>query len=100
MLADLSEIFSTSEFGKSATYKVAGTGDGVSVTGHFVNEFEAVQLGLVVEGSNPFFLGQSSQLSTATHASTLTIDGTVYYVVGVQPHTSLITRLKLSLNAD
>ena len=100
MLTDLSEIFSTSEFGKTATWKFDGSGAGVSVTGHFVNEFEAVQLGLVVEGSHPIWLGRTSELSNATHASTLTVSGTVYYVIGIQPYTELITKLILSLNPN
>jgi hypothetical protein len=101
LITDLGEIFSLDDFGKAATWKPTGSGAGTTINGHFVNEFEAALLDPGnAETSRPFWLGKTSDVSAATHTSTITIDAVVYQVVGVQPYTSAITKLILSRDAD
>jgi hypothetical protein len=101
MVADLAEIFSTDEFGVSATWKPTGVEAGTTIAVHFVNEFEAALLDPGnAETSRPWALCKTSDVSSGTHAGTLTINSVEYQVVGVAPYSSLITKLVLSRDAD
>jgi hypothetical protein len=64
---------------------------------HFVNEFEsALQDPANAEASRPWALCKTSDVPNATHNSQLIIDDVTYWVAGVQPYSSHVTKLLLS----
>jgi hypothetical protein len=70
----------------------ADFGGGVVVAGEFSNGYAAA---LGVAGTNPGFLGQSTDLAAVTRGSTVTISGTTYTVVAIEPDGTGMTRLDL-----
>lgn len=79
ILADLSDVFfNTDEFADSAILNGTTT---ISVI--FDNGFAAAQ---GVEATAPTALCISTDVASVAHNNTLEIDGTTYYVVGIQPN--------------
>lgn len=91
--SDLDIFFSSDGFAVQATY------EGRIINVIFDSEYQALEMlggGVGVESSSPSALCKTSDVSNAKHGDTLTISGTTYYVTGVQPDGTGITRLLLS----
>lgn len=80
---DLAVFFDVDEFAWAATWSGAPA---APVAGIFDAEYQLVALGTPgIEGAAPVFLCAAAAVPGATHGQTLTIDGTVYTIRGVQP---------------
>lgn len=92
LLTDLDNVFfNTDEFGSSATYTHGGTP--ATVKGIFDNEYVSIQ---GVESLAPVFRTATASVPSAEHGDTLVIDGTTYYIIGIQPDGTGVTLLILS----
>ena len=84
------ELFDTDDFGVESTF------GGNTIKGIFENgytEIEGANIGL--ESLAPSYTCRTSDVSSAKHGDTLTIDGVAYSIVGVQPDGQGITMLTL-----
>jgi hypothetical protein len=81
------------EYGKIATYK------GNEINIQFYKSFDpASPFEVNIETSRVWAVARTSDVSDAIHGDTLTIDGTVYKIMGPpEPGDSGLTTLKLSL---
>lgn len=92
LLTDLSDVFlNTDEFADSATFTHGGSP--ATIKGIFDNEYLAVQ---GVESLYPVFRTATSDVADAAHNDTLVINGTTYYITGIQPDGTGVTLLILS----
>lgn len=81
---DLSVFFDVDAgFAVAATYKVGGSGSGVTKNVIFDRSY-LQQLGLVA-GAEPAALGVATDFSGAGPTDTLTIGGTIYRITDLQP---------------
>lgn len=78
---DLTAFFSIDEFATAATYKVGGSGSGVTKNVIF-DRASLEQLG--VSNNNPTALAIASEFATWGTTDTLTIGGTVYRIADGQ----------------
>jgi len=87
---DLTAFFSTDDFGTSAVY----SGTGSTINGIFDAAY-AEALDGMVQGSQPAFVTRTADVPSATHGQTITISGTAYKIVGVEPDGTGLTLLRL-----
>ncbi len=73
---NFNEFFDTDDFAVEATH------DGSTLLGILDREY--VEVGNI-EGEHPVFQCAESSVTTAQHGDTITIDGTAYTIVGIQP---------------
>jgi hypothetical protein len=85
---DLTPFFAVSDFA------VAGTLNGVAVTGIFDNQYFE-PLGGDVQGAEPVFVLPTASSSSAAHGQSLVIGATTYKVRGVEPDGTGVTLLRL-----
>lgn len=81
-----------------AVYTPQG-GQAASIKVIFDNQYQTIELldgGVGVESTSPSILCRTSDISGVKHGDTLVISGTTYYITGVQPDGTGITRLMLS----
>ncbi len=95
--SDLSEVFSTDDFGTSATYYVSNGSAGATISLIALNEYDAAELHSArAEAFKPFAICRTSDVSGATHDSYLVIGANTWRVIEIQPHTRYLTKLILS----
>lgn len=81
-----------------AVFTPAG-GIGTIIKVIFNKEYQTIEMlsgGVGVESSGPVATCKTSDVSGAKHGDTLAISGTTYYISGVQPDGTGITKLLLS----
>ncbi len=88
--ADRLVFFDTDEFGTSATINAA------TVKGIFDNDYYQVEFdGYVSESNQPTFICRTMDISSLAHGDTVTISGTAYVVVEIQPDSFSTTKIIL-----
>ena len=95
----ISEFFETSDFAQSASYTPSG-GSAATIYVIFDNEFSLSNIGIGFENSAPQVMAKTSDVSAATNGATIVIDSVTYYVIGVEPDGTGVTRLILSKNTN
>jgi|APSaa5957512535_1039671.scaffolds.fasta_scaffold44530_4 hypothetical protein len=97
--SEIAEFLDVDDLGITATYKAGGIGAGTSISVIFANNYVAFSGGTVdVEGTYPVATCRTSDVSSAAHDDTLTIDSIVYTIIGVQPSSTTGTT-KLVMNS-
>lgn len=82
---DLSEFFAADTLGTAATYKEGGVGDGSSIQVIFKEDYVEISGASVdIEGTHPVAVCRAEDVPNAAHDDTVTVDGTVYTVAGIQ----------------
>lgn len=95
--SDIDNLLFT-DYAVDAVYTPAG-GQAASIKVIFDNEFQAIEMlggGVGFESTSPAALYKTASVSSAKHGDTLAISGKTYYITGVQPDGTGITRLILS----
>lgn len=96
----ISEFFETTDFAQSVTYTPSG-GSSVSILGIFDNEFSLNDISeMGYQNMNPYITCKTSDVNNATNGDTFVISSVTYYVIGVQPDGTGITRIILSKNSN
>lgn len=92
LTTDLDIFLNSNEFAVDVTFNAA------TIRGIFDNEFIALleREGIGVEGAGPQCLFKTSDVSTAIHGDTMTIESIVYNIIGIQPDGTGLTRILLS----
>ncbi len=91
LTGDLDTFLDNEEFAVDITYN-SGT-----IQGIFDNEFIASVEGEVgIESTIPQVLVKSSDVASASHDDTMTIDSVVYNIIGIQPDGTGLTLILLS----
>ncbi|WP_299393276.1 head-tail joining protein [Pelagibius sp.] len=90
-------FFDPEVFGVAATWSPAGGGGPITVNGIFDNEFASglQEDDVAVETSQPRFTCASEDVPNIAQGDSLTVNATIYAVVGVQPDGTGITELLL-----
>ncbi len=92
LTADLDVFLNTDEFGKLATFK------GNSIKVQFYKSFDPASPGDVnIETRRVWAVAKTSDVGAAVHGDTLTVDGTAYKIIGIEPGDSDLTTLRLGL---
>ncbi|MCP4228734.1 MAG: hypothetical protein GY771_01115 [bacterium] len=86
---NISDFFDTDDFAVAATWNAQ------TVNGIFDNEYFDEPGGVGIEGSTPVFLCAAADVNGIAHDDDITINGTAYKVVGVQPDGTGAVELKL-----
>jgi hypothetical protein len=86
--SDLAAFFTTTDF---ATAAILWDGTGINVI--FDNSFVDAQ---GVEVLQPVIHAKSADVTALVHGDPLVIEGTVYYIRGIQPDGTGVTRLVMS----
>ena len=97
MTSDIPNIF-LSDFTVDGTYTPQGGGPS-TIKVVFENQYQSIEMlseGVGVESTGPAATCKTSDVSTAKHGDTLAISGKIYYINGVQPDGTGLTRLLLS----
>lgn len=95
----ITDFFETTDFAESASYTPAG-GSASTIYVIFDNEFALSTVGVGYENLAPQVLAKTSDVSGATNGATIVINSVTYYVIGVEPDGTGISRLILSKNTN
>lgn len=96
--SDLDDILSPEEFGLAVTYTKGQTVKPVNVL--FWNGFHEGQIyGDGVDTMNPYCVGKEADFSGISGSDTLTINGTLYHIVGYEPDGMGAIKIILSKDA-
>ncbi len=91
MISDLDVFFNSSEFAVDVTYLAA------TIQGIFDAPFKsAVEGEMGIESTLPQVLVKTSDVPSAVHGQTMTIDSIVYQIIGIQPDGTGMTQILLS----
>lgn len=95
--SDIDNLLFT-DYAVDAVYTPQG-GQAASIKVIFDNEYQAIEMlgaGVGVESTSPAAICKTTNISSAKHGDTLAVGGKTYYISGVQPDGTGITRLLLS----
>lgn len=93
---DLAALFEDDGLMDTAAFSHAG-GAAVDIPVIFDNDFKALNVDTgMVESAGPMAICKTSDVSTAVHNDTLTINSVVYKIIGIQPDSMGLTTLILS----
>lgn len=98
MLSEIDVFFDLLDFATSATYKVAGTGNGSTILVIFDKDPDLLSIGgeVEIQTTGPTAVCKTSDVSAVTNASTLTIASVVYKVIQIDTDANGFTLLHLS----
>ena len=89
VLDDIADMIEA--LGRSATFR------GNSINLLFLNEFDAaIVFDQEIEMQAPECLAETADVPDISHGETITIAAVTYYVIGVEPEGTGVTRIKLS----
>lgn len=95
MSSDIEDILFT-DFALDAAFSHAG-GQASTIKVIFDNDFKAVNIDTgMVESAGPMATCKTSDVLTAAHGDTLTINSVVYKIIGIEPDGTGMTTLILS----
>lgn len=95
LTSDLAGYFDAEVFGDSATYTHGATPATITVLLDAPTDAQNLATG-EVEITAPVAWARTADVSSASHGDTLVVSGTTYYIIGVQPDGTGVTRLILS----
>ena len=92
LITDLPIFVDPNDFGKVATYK----GNPVNI--QFYSVFEEISpMESGIESKRTWALAKTDDVAGAVHGDTLTVDGTVYTIMGIEHEDGDLSVLRLSL---
>lgn len=84
------------EMGIETSAEITSAGVTQTVSGHFLDDFEIVSLGISAEADNPIFYAKTSDVGGVSHGDTVVVNSATYYVRSIQPDGYGVTILELS----
>lgn len=86
----IADFFQTGDFATAATWSVGSATKNVIFDADYLEP-----LGNLVEGAQPVAVARAADFPAVAHGQTLTINGTVYTIRGVEPFDAGLVRLRL-----